>query len=115
MEIKSENVEGVHCIFLKGRLDIAGTQSVDLKFTSLTSAQRVPVIVDLEEVDFISSIGIRLFATNAKALHSFGAQMVLVNPQPVVTEILHSTGIDQLIPIAEDFSDALSILKVRVS
>ena len=114
MEITSETIEGFHCVFLKGRLDIAGTQAVDLKFTALTSSQRKPVMVDLSGVDFISSIGIRMLATNAKTLHSFGAKMVLVNPQPVVTDVLCSTGLDQLIPIAEDVPDAASILGLPV-
>ena len=112
MEIRSETVEGFNCIFLKGRLDIAGTQAVDLKFTTLTSTKREPVIVDLSEVDFISSIGIRLLASNAKTLHAVGAKMVLASPQKAVADSLRTTGIDQLIPIAESRFDAIALLSV---
>ena len=111
MEIRLDIVEGVGCVFLKGRLDIAGTQSVDLKFTTMTSTRRQPVMVDLSEVDFISSIGLRMLATNAKALNGSGAKMVLVNPQKVVADVLRQSGMDQLIPIAETPSDASAILK----
>ena len=110
MEIRSEKIEGVHCVFLKGRLDIEGTQSVDMKFTLLTATRRVPVMVDLSEVDFISSIGIRLLTTNAKTLRSFGSRMVLVQPQPSVLKILRTAGIDQIIPIAENPQDAIALL-----
>jgi anti-anti-sigma factor len=110
MEISSDIVEGINCIFLKGRLDIAGTQAVDLKFTTLTSTRRQPVMVDLSEVDFISSIGIRMLATNAKALNGSGTKMILVNPQKIVADVLRQSGMDQLIPIAETASDAAAML-----
>lgn len=111
MEIRSESVEGLQCIYLKGRLDIAGAQSIDLKFTTLTSTRRESVIVDLSEVDFISSIGIRLLLTNAKTLHLLGAKMVLVNPQRGVSEVLEQSGMHQLLPVVRSASDAVAILR----
>lgn len=111
MEIKAGTVDGFSCIYLKGRLDIVGTQAVDLKFTTLTSTKREPVMVDLSEVDFISSIGIRLLATNAKTLNGVGAKMVLIKPQKVVADVLRQSGIDQLIPIAESTFEAAALLR----
>src|SRR5262245_19302818 len=111
MEVRSERIEGIHCVFLKGRLDIVGTQSVDLKFTALTSTRREHVIVDISEVDFISSIGMRLLATNAKTLQATGSKMILVNPQKVVENSLRMAGIDDLIPITDSASAATLILR----
>src|SRR5262247_3364208 len=111
MDIRTETIEGYQCIFLKGRLDIAGTQSVDLRFTTLTSTRKQPVMIDLSEVDFISSMGMRLLVANAKTLHATGAKMVLVRPQQVVLDVLCTAGIDQLIPITASTSDAAAILK----
>lgn len=110
MEIRSETADGFSCIYLEGRLDIAGTQSVDLKVTTLTSTKREPVMVDITEVDFISSIGIRMLATNAKTLNGYGARMVLVNPQKAVLDVLQQAGLE-LIPIAGTSLDAATILK----
>ena len=115
MELRSETVEGFHCIFLKGRLDIAGTQAIDLEFTVLTSAKKKSVMVDLSEMDFISSIGIRLLLTNAKALHLAGAKMILVNPPTSVHDVLRQAGIDQLIPITRTAQDAAAMLNYNAS
>ena len=68
-------------------------------------------MVDLSEVDFISSMGMRLLVANAKTLHATGAKMVLVKPQQVVLDVLCTAGIDQLIPITGSTSDAAAILK----
>ena len=111
MEIRSDTIDGLGCVFLKGRLDIAGTQAVDLKFTLLTSTKRQPVMVDMSEVDFISSIGIRMLATNAKTLNAVGAKMVIVNPQKVVADVLRQSGMDQLIPIVNNTSEAAALLR----
>ena len=111
MQIRSEAIEGFECVFLKGRLDIAGTQAVDLKFTALTATQRKPVMIDLSDVDFISSIGIRMLVSNAKSLGASAAKMVLVKPQRFVMDVLCTTGIDRLIPIADSTSDAAAILR----
>jgi anti-sigma B factor antagonist len=110
MEFKIDNVgSSIPCVRLAGRLDIAGTQAVDLKFTANTSAQRKSVIVDLSGVDFIASIGIRMLVTNAKALSTTGHKMVLLQPQPKVEDMLKSTGIDTIIPIASDLDAAIKI------
>lgn len=108
MELKIEQVgPSIPCIHLNGRLDIAGAQAIDLKFTANTSAQRKSVVVDLAGVDFIASIGIRMLVTNAKALNAVGHKMVLLRPQSKVEDMLKSTGIDTIIPIASDLDTAI--------
>jgi hypothetical protein len=53
MELTYDDLsDGIRTIKLKGRMDFEGTAAIDLKFTSLTAAQRTFVVVDLTEVDF---------------------------------------------------------------
>jgi len=111
MELKIDNVgPSIPCVHLNGRLDILGTQAIDLKFTANTSAQRKSVIVDLSGVDFIASIGIRMLVTNAKSLNALGHKLVLLQPQPKVEDMLKSTGIDNVIPIANDLDAAITMI-----
>ena len=59
MNLATEEVTpGVTKINLTGRLDIAGTQAIDLDFNALVDSQRA-IIVDLAEVAFIASMGLR--------------------------------------------------------
>ena len=97
---------GIPRVILNGRLDISGVQQIDLKFTAATSAQRKSVIVDLSELEFLSSIGIRMLLTNAKALQGFGSRMVLLNPTEMVATVLKTAGIDLIIPIEKDLTAA---------
>ena len=102
----SELDAGILGIDLSGRMDIIGTQQIDLKFTALTSTRSAQILVDLSKVTFIASIGIRSLINNAKAQKLRGGSMVLYKPSSQVEEVLRATGIDTIIPIAHDFDAA---------
>lgn len=96
---------------LQGRLDIQGTDAIDLPFTSLTATRKAGVLVDMSGVEFIASIGIRTLLSNAKALANRGGKMMLYKPVPLVRDVLTTSGVDNLIPIADDYDGALNDLQ----
>lgn len=96
---------------LHGRLDIQGTDAIDLPFTSLTATRKAGVLVDMSGVEFIASIGIRTLLSNAKALANRGGKMTLYNPVPLVRDVLTTSGVDNMIPIVDDYDSALQDLK----
>lgn len=106
---------GIKQIKLMGRLDLKGSNEIDNEFTFATSSSATPVLVDLSEVEFLASIGMRLLISNAKALSRRGSKMVLFNPTPLVKDALVTAGFDELIPIFDDRDDALSALRAVVS
>lgn len=101
---------GNRCVRLAGRLDIAGMQAVDLQFTAHVAGSKHSVLVDISGVDFIASIGIRMFFTNARTLALHGAKMVLLNPQPMVEQTLKLAGVDLIAPIQRDVAAAEQLL-----
>jgi anti-sigma B factor antagonist len=107
----SELEGGVKLAKLSGKLDLQGTNEIDNRFAFATATSKLPVIVDLSEVDFLASIGMRMLVSNARAIKMRGAQMVLLNPTPLVKEALVTAGIDQIIPIHEDFDQIYEALK----
>jgi len=97
---------GILEISLSGRMDILGAQQIDLKFTALSSGRKAQILVDLANVSFIASIGIRTLISSAKAQKQRGGSMVLYKPNSQVEEVLRTTGIDAIIPIAHDLDAA---------
>lgn len=94
-------------IKLSGRLDIAGTGEIDIRFASLASTEKRNIIVDLTAVNFLASIGIRAIISNAKAQHQRGGKMVLfVGDNEPVAKTLETTGVDVLVPLFAQFEDA---------
>jgi anti-anti-sigma factor len=66
--------------------------------------------VDLSDVEFLASIGIRLLMLSAKSIISRGGRMVLLSPTPEVKSVLEITGIPAIIPIYEGLESAQTIL-----
>ena len=111
MELQySELGNNIRMIKLKGRFDIAGTSQIETAFASHCEGTNARVVVDLSEIDFLASIGIRLLMLTAKSIASRGGKMVLLNPTPEVFHILEITGVPAVIPVYSHLESAEAIL-----
>jgi len=111
MKIDCEQLPGDVCkLVLAGRMDLPGTEAIETEFSKLAGPPQNRVLVDLSGVNFVTSYGIRMLLFNAKGVHRRGGRMVLLNPDPNVTRILEVAGIDSLIPIRANLTDALEHL-----
>src|SRR5262249_46729200 len=90
----------VTVVALVGRLDLAGTEELSLRFTAAVSARKRPAIVDLNEVTFLASLGMRMLISAARALRLSGSRLVLGNPQRRVHDALDAGGLLDLLPTA---------------
>jgi anti-sigma B factor antagonist len=110
MEVEARELEpGILGISLSGKVDAIGVQQIDLIFTTLTSTQRIAVLVDLSKVTLLASVMIRTLVINAREQKRRGG-IVLYQPTGLVEEILRITGIDAIIPIAHDMTTARAAL-----
>lgn len=96
---------GITLVELSGRMDVAGALQADPAFAEIAS-DNTNVIVDLSKVDFLASLGIRTLVSASKALRAKNGGMVLLTPQPNVEQVLRSSGIDTIIPIATSREEA---------
>jgi anti-anti-sigma factor len=108
----SQLENGIRLIRLSERLDIDGTIKIGPRLTEYTNGDDLLIILDLAEVDFLASIGIRMLVTTAKSIMSHGGRVVILNPLPSVGEVLELTGITQAIPIFRDLEEAKNQLKL---
>ncbi|XGV98304.1 MAG: STAS domain-containing protein [Leptolyngbya sp. BL-A-14] len=116
MQFEISDLEGgIKQVKLVGRLDLTGTNEIDNQFTFAISSGKTPVLVDMTDVEFLASIGMRLLLSNARALTRRGSKLVLFNPTPLVRETLTTAGFEQLIPMYDDFNEACEALKAVVA
>ena len=107
MRMQLEEVApGVTKANLVGRLDIGGSQDIDLQFTALTASCRA-LIVDLSEVSFIASMGLRTLIVGARTMNRKGGHMVLFRPVIGVEAVLVSSGTDNVVPILRNLDEAI--------
>lgn len=111
MDLGSERLaDGVERISLVGRMDSVGGHDINMRLAAVVAKRKLVALVDLSEVSFMASIGIRTLVVNARAQSSRGGVMVLVNPQPLVAEVLRMAGIDTIIPMYPDVDTAFGAL-----
>ena len=114
MSIELEVVTGstdVSHVKLKGRLDALTLRQIDVRFHGETAARRRPAIVDISELDFITSLGIGMLFGCAKSLRTHGATMVLIGSTGFVDNALRTVGVNEVIPFAETMEDALRLAR----
>src|SRR5882757_7046248 len=109
MELELTELDGpLTCARLHGRLDTAGSDQIGLRFTAGVVAPGRPALIDLSDVSFISSMGIRLLISCAKGLRGKGASLVLFGAQPAVQEVFEQSALDQVFDLAPDEVQALA-------
>ena len=112
MEIQFTTMDsGTRLIKLMGRLDIVGTGEIETRFAGFCSGEKVGVIVDLSQVDFLASIGIRLLVLTAKSVSRRGGKMVLLSATPDVANVLDLAGIPSIIPMYSQLESAEAVLR----
>ena len=111
MPISTEELTGgVTRVILEGRLDIEGAAAVDLQMNVIAGTKKF-VLVDLEKVSFLGSMGLRTLVAPARAIKGRGGKVVLYRPNEMVAKVLKSSGVDTLIPVHHELLAAMAALQ----
>lgn len=106
MKMKLAEQDGVVQITLSGRMDMLGVEDVSGPFNDAIGERKALVAVDLSQVDFMASVGLRLLFANARNLHQHGGKMALAAAQPAVQDVLDASGVPKVIPVYATMNDA---------
>ena len=110
MKISTESMEGgITRVMLDGRLDIEGAAAIDLRMNVLAGSSKF-LLVDLSNVSFLGSMGLRSLVLPAQALRRRGGKMALYGPVPLVEEVLKASNIHEIIPVFHDLNAAVAAL-----
>jgi anti-sigma B factor antagonist len=108
MQISTEEMDGgVTKVALDGRMDIEGAAVVDLKMNLIAGGAR-KLLIDLQKVSFLGSMGLRSIVIPARAVRSRGGKVVLFAPTEMVATVLKTSGIDSLFPVHHDLAAAMA-------
>ncbi len=72
---------------LTGSLDTSTAPDLEKQLTPVMSGPVKEIVFDLEQLKFISSAGLRIFATARKQLRERGGQATFVHLQPQIQEV----------------------------
>ena len=102
---------GLVRIALIGRLDTQGVDRIETKFIAALVPTGQSAVVDLSQLEFVSSMGIRMLVSTARSLNIRQARLALYGPQANVGEVFEAVSLQKIVPICATEADALAALE----
>jgi anti-sigma B factor antagonist len=84
---------------LDGELDVATAPALEEAMASAFGADPSSMVVDLTDLTFLDSTGIRVLVTAGRVAEGTGCAIVLMAPTAPVLRALRLTGVDRLLAI----------------
>jgi anti-sigma B factor antagonist len=113
IEIFKEIGQDSYTIYLSGELDASNSLVVDDALQKAVKAHKKTVWVDFEHLNYISSTGLGMFLSHYLAFKQKGISLVLFNMSPKIRSVFQVLGLEEVMLIADDQEQALSLLRQR--
>ena len=110
MDISIEKLNDRAVVATSGRLDAAGAPALEAQCKTLIQEGAKRLLLDMAQVEYISSAGLRSLLVLAKAMKASGGTMVLCNLTAAVREVMEISGFDNILSLAADRSAAMALL-----
>ncbi len=98
-------------IGLAGRMDSAGVDKQEIRVYALFAPTNRNPILDLSQVTFLASMGIRVLITAAKTAKTRGLRAVIVAPRGPIRDTLSTAGLGSVLSIVDDPGAAIEWLR----
>ncbi len=112
MNVKWDRKDDTAVARVEGRIDGASYAEFQRVLETGIGPDAQTIVVDFEEVAFISSAGLRVVLMLSKQLRKRGAQLVLCSLRNPIREIFSVSEIDRIVPIHASETEALDALSV---
>lgn len=101
---------GISRVVLAGRADAAGVDGIEAALTAQIREAEGHLVVELGQVPFMGSLGIRMLISLARVVARRGARIAMTGVQPQVLEVFETMALLDLIPHAPDADAALALV-----
>ena len=92
-------------VVLIGKLNISSAKTIELAMATL-AATNTNIVIDMAGVDFITSVGIQQLILAAKATSRASHKLVLLDPSPLITDVLEIARLEPFLPIVHSDEEA---------
>jgi len=107
MDITETKHEQYSIFKLNGRLDSNTAMGFEQKLFECIENGTQRLILDFQDLDYISSAGLRVILKATKNLKSAEGKLVLCAMQDYVKEVFEISGFDSFLPIEATLDDAV--------
>ena len=110
MEVIEEKENEISIFKLQGRLDSNTAPDFEKRVFDAIEDGSKHMVLDFENLDYISSAGLRVILKTSKHLKVSDGTIVICSMQDYVREVFEIAGFDALLPIVATRDDALKML-----
>jgi anti-anti-sigma factor len=107
MDIVEGKEGGVMTVALKGRLDALTSKGVEERLLQLIDAGERHMVMDLSQLDYISSVGLRVLILVAKRLKQLDGKVVVCALQEPIQQVFEISGFTHIFPIYATRAEAI--------
>lgn len=111
--IEEEYLEDIIVLKLRGLVDSGTSQFLEDKFKELIASSSVKVVVDLQEVDYISSAGWGIFVGEIKGIRQLNGDIKLSSMRPDVREVFDLLEFNTLLTPYNSKEEALTAFETQ--
>ncbi len=108
MEISQTKTGDVTTIALKGRLDAASSKATEERILKTIEGGEHRLVIDLAELAYISSVGLRVLMVVAKRLKPLGGKVAVCALQPSVRLVFDIAGFGTIFRIFATREEAVA-------
>lgn len=109
MEIQTQKEANATVVTISGRLDAVTAPDFEKTLTELITGDEICFIVDFEQLDYISSAGLRALLATAKRLKVKGGKIRFANVKGTVKEVFDISGFGSIFQMDDSVAAALAM------
>jgi anti-anti-sigma factor len=110
MEFTQEQSGDVVIVRLTGRLDSSTAPAAEESFGRVLAGDTASLAIDLSQLEYISSAGLRVLLVVAKKMQQAKGKVVLFGLVRNVREVFAISGFDRIFPIQSDMAAAVAAM-----
>src|SRR5512144_1302543 len=99
MEIATQDLKRVAVMSVSGRVDSATAPELEGKLRELVDAGKTQIVLDLKNVEYMSSAGLRAMVSTLKLVKRVNGDLRVASPSPRVEEVLRLAGLTSIFSI----------------
>jgi anti-sigma B factor antagonist len=108
MEITTKQLKRVDLVTVSGRIDSATAPELDSVLKSIVEAGRYRICVDLKDLEYMSSAGIKVLISTLKTCKRWNrGDLRLANMPPRISDVFDLAGLTPLFKIYPDAVEAV--------
>lgn len=107
MTIDRTQIEGKVVLHVAGRMDAESAVQFEAQCDSCISEGISSLVIDLGDLSYVSSMGLRSFVTIAKKLKSKGGELRICRLTGFARQVFELTRLNQVFPTYESVESAL--------